>query len=379
MKKIILVTEIISPYRIPVFNEIARGLKDRFRVFFLGETEKRRKWKIYKQNIKFYYEVLPSILFQRKDASPYFFNPTIICKLMKYSPEIIITGGYQHPSYFLAMLYAKFFRKRIILWCESNKHDQRCVYFWKEYYKRWFVRNCSGCIVPGKASFEYIVSLGADSKNIWIAPNAVDSDYFSRERGRYIENKKAFKKDKCFPEKLILYVGRLIDQKGILDLLNAFHIISNKQADLGLLCVGEGAELEKYRRFCKIKNIKNVFFTGFIHQEELPFYYALADIFILPSHSEVWGLVLNEAMASKLPVIASDAAGAARDLIIDGENGYIYQKGNIKELVEAIEKVLNSDRIAMGAKSYEIIHNFSPQKCAQGFIRMIEEIPQGKA
>ncbi len=76
-RKIILLTEIISPYRIPVFNEIAQSLQERFLVFFLGATEKRREWKIYKEEIKFYYKVLPHLLCQGKNSSPYFFNPTI--------------------------------------------------------------------------------------------------------------------------------------------------------------------------------------------------------------------------------------------------------------------------------------------------------------
>ena len=76
--EVIFLTEIISPYRIPVFNEIAQNLENRFMVIFFGETEKRRKWKVHKGKIKFKYEVLPGILFQKKCLTPHFFNPTII-------------------------------------------------------------------------------------------------------------------------------------------------------------------------------------------------------------------------------------------------------------------------------------------------------------
>jgi len=369
--KVILLTEIISPYRIPVFNEIAQSLQDRFLVLFLGETEKRRRWKIYKEDIEFHYEILPHILWQKKGSNPYFFNPTILYKLIRHSPDVIITGGYQHPAYFLAMLYAKIFKKRIILWCESNKYDLRLYHPWNEFYKRWFARNCDGYIVPGKASLEYLISLGANTEKIWEAPNAVDNDYFSRSCDKYRKDKEAFKLAKGYPKKLILYVGRLIEQKGISDLLKAFQILSHKQSDLGLLLIGSGEQEKQYMAYCRANNIKNVFFTGFVHQEELPAYYAISDIFVLPTHSDPWGLVLNEAMASKLPVISSEVAGAAYDLIKEGENGYTYQKGNIEELCEVIENVLNSNRDAMGIKSYEIIQNFSPQKCAQGFIRAI--------
>lgn len=372
-KKVILLTETISPYRIPVFNEIAMALREQFRVIFLSESEKRRQWKIYKEKIKFQYEVLSNILLQRKGSTPYFLNPTILFRLMAHSPDIIICSGYYQPSSFLTLLYAKLFKKYIILWFESNRHEERPNSFARESYKRWFIRNCSAYIVPGKASFEYLIALGAKSEMIQIAPNAVDNGYFSKMADEYRESKEIFKQTKRYPKKLILYVGLLIERKGISDLLKAFKVFSQELPEIGLLLIGNGEKKEQYKDFCKTNNIKNVFFEGFIHQEELPKYYAASDIFVFPVHSDPWGLVLNEAMACQLPVISSNAAGAAYDLIKNGENGYIYEKGNIKELVETVKKVLNSGCISMGAKSYETIQNFSSQKCALGFLEAIRQ------
>lgn len=369
--KVILLTETISPYRIPVLNEIAGRLGGQFLVLFFAKTEKRRQWRIYKEKIEFRYEVLMHLLLQRKGSEPYFLNPTILYKLIKYSPGVIITSGYCNLSSLLAILYAKCFSRRLILWCESNKYERRINYPFLEVYKRWFVRNCMGYIVPGKASFEYLLSLGAAIDKIWVAPNAVDNDYFSKASDKYRETKEAFKKTKGYSEKIILYVGRLVDHKGILDLLKAFQILSREQADLCLLLIGNGEGEARYRNFCKTNNIKNVFFIGFVHQEELGAYYAASDVFVLPTQSDPWGLVLNEAMACKLPVISSNVAGAAYDLIINAENGYRYEKGNIKELIETLKKVLNSDRKPMGARSYEIIQNFSPQRCAAGILEAI--------
>lgn len=372
--KVIFLTEIISPYRIPVFNEIVTILKEQFLVLFFGESEKRRQWKVYKEKIKFRYEVLHGILLQKKGSTPYFFNPALIHKLIKYSPDTIIIGGYHHFSSLLALLYAKFFHKRCILWCESNKNDQRFYHPLKEAFKRWFVRNCTQYIVCGKASFEYLVSLGADVKKISIAPNAVDNDYFSQTCARYRETKEVFKVSKGYPEKIILYVGRLIEQKGALDLLKSFQMLAREQSDLGLLLVGSGEEEKKYKDFCRENILKNVFFAGFVHQEELPLYYAIADIFVLPTHSDPWGLVLNEAMACGLPVISSNAAGAAQDLIISGVNGYIFKKGDIAELTNYLRDILSDEhrRSKMGQASWRMIADYSPSKCAQGFIQAIK-------
>jgi glycosyltransferase involved in cell wall biosynthesis len=238
--EIILLTETISPYRIPVFNEIARNLEGKFLVLFFGESEKRRQWKIYKEKIKFRYEVLPNILFQKQGLTPYFFNFTIFYKLFKYSPDLVIISGYSQPSSFLSILYAKLFKKQLVLWCESNKYDQRYEHSFKETYKRWFVRNCAGYIVPGQASFEYLLSLGAPEKKIYRAPNAVDNDYFSRVADQKRKDKEQFKQSQGYPKKVVLYVGRLVDQKGILDSLKAFQATCANQPELGLVLIGNG-------------------------------------------------------------------------------------------------------------------------------------------
>lgn len=375
--RVALLTEIISPYRIPVFNQMVRDAPGQFRFFFLGKTEKRRQWKIYREKISFPYKVLPGILFQRGvSGSPYFFNPTVLYELIRYSPDIIITGGYQHPSYLLAMLYAKIFKKRIILWCESNKYDYRHSHSLRDGYKRWFVKNCSGYVVPGRASFEYLLSLGASSEKIFTALNSVDNDYFIQSCDKYRQDRETFRRTRGYPGKLILYVGRLIEQKGVSDLLMAFQMISGKQPEWGLLLVGSGEQEKEYRDHCRIKEIKNVFFTGFIHQEDIPVYYAISDCLVLPTHSDPWGLVLNEAMASGLPVICSNVAGAACDLVRPGENGYIFKKGDVNQLAAYISDILSDDkkRTVMGKKSLDIIKDYSPAGAARGFIRAIGEL-----
>lgn len=372
--KYILLTEIISPYRIPVFNEIARTLNDNFLVFFLGETENRRQWRINKDKIRFNYKVLPRILLQGRNSEPYFLNPGIIYRLFKHSPDIVITGGYHQPGFLSAMIYAKLFKKRIILWCESNKYDLRTNNPLKAAYKRWFIRNASSYIVPGRASYEYIVSLGASAERIHMAPNAVDNDYFSRLCEEYKLNKERLKREKGYPGRLIIYVGRIIEAKGVLDLIKVFQRLCALVPDLGILLVGSGPDKERYMDFCASNNIKNVFFTGFIQPDELPLYYALSDVFVLPTHHEPWGLVLNEAMICGLPVISSAVAGAAADLVINGRNGHIFKKQDLYALTQCLMHILNNkeERISMGKESLEIIKGYSPLKCASGFLEAIK-------
>ncbi|MBN1914262.1 MAG: glycosyltransferase family 4 protein [Candidatus Omnitrophica bacterium] len=370
-RKVIIITEIISPYRIPVFNEIAKILGENFKVFFLSETEKRRDWKVYKDKIRFAYDVLPGISLQKSQGEPHFFNPGIFFRLAKESPDVVVTGGYQHPSYILALFYSLLFRKKFILWSEVHQRNDHPL---KQAYKRWFIRRCNGYLVPGNSALDYILFYGAEKEKVWVAPDAVDNDYFFKAVSSCGPQAEGLRKKNNYPSKLILYVGRLIGYKGIIDLLEAFKSVSAEDPQAGLLFAGDGAAQEEYKAYCRVNIIGNVFFAGFIQQESLPLYYALAKVLVLPSRFEPWGLVLNEAMASGLPVIASSACGASRDLIQQGENGFVYRVGDIAELAGYLRDVLGDEsrRIKMGKRSLDIISNYSPQKCAQGMIRAFE-------
>jgi len=284
-KRVAFLTEIISPYRIPVLNGIYKKLGGDFKVFFYSKMGKRRKWKVEFKRIKFNYEILPGICFQKYGASPQFFNPTLFYKLWKFNPDIVISGGYNHPASVIALLYSRLFGKRLILWCESNKYDNRSYSQWKDFYKEWFVKNCSEFVVPGKASFEYLILYGASPDKVWVAPNAVDNEFFSKKCDKARENIEGLKREKGYPENIILYVGRLVDEKGIIDLLKAYNSLTNTMKGIGLMFVGTGKDEIKYKDFCRRRNLQNVFFEGFIPQAQLPKYYAVSDVLVLPTHS----------------------------------------------------------------------------------------------
>lgn len=373
--KVILITEIISPYRIPVFNEIAKNPEIDLTVFFLAETEPDRSWRVEKEKIRFRYEVLPGVRIPLWGRFPVFFNPGMASRLKEKDPDIIICGGYHHPSSFLALRYAQKYKKWFLLWCESHAESIREKYFPFNFYRNRFIRACDGFIVPGRKSLDFIQSFGINGGKGWIAPNAVDNHLFSEGAEASREKAEANKKKRGFPSKVILYVGRLVDSKGIPVLLKAFHAISNRWNDVGLVLVGEGRDKKKYMNFCKLRCLENVFFEGFKQQQELPFYYALADLFVLPSLREEWGLVLNEAVASGLPLIATDVTGGAYDLIDEGKNGFRVPAGDVDLLQQRILTILNNPQLKSDMREYSKrkSEQFSPVRCAQGFANAILE------
>lgn len=370
--KVALLTEIISPYRIPVFNEMAKDERIDLLVIFLAETIQERKWHVRKEDVAFPYWISPGFSIPVPRSFPLFFNPGLYSKLCQVKPDVVICGGYHHPSFLLALLYVKRFGTKMILWSESHALSVRMRQPLATFYRQEFVKRSSSFIVPGVLAFEFLKQLGADGRQIYVAPNAVDSDFFAQRASVFRAQKDEWKKARGFPKHLILYLGRFIRSKGVPLLIEAFEPLANRE-DVGLLLVGDGREGKRYREWCQKQGLRRIFFEGFKQQHELPFYYALADMLVLPSLKDEWGLVLNEAMASGLPVIASDTVGAARDLIVDGVNGFVFRSGNSHALNGRIEQLLVDEglRVKMGERSYERIQNFGPKQCAEGFLRAI--------
>ncbi|MGK7876198.1 MAG: glycosyltransferase family 4 protein [Xenococcaceae cyanobacterium] len=368
--KVAVLTEIISPYRIPVLNFLATDPRINLQVLFFAETEQRRSWRIPKEKINFPYQVLKGFVVSRAyQEGPIFLNPGILGELLKSNYDCLIVFGYHHPTIWVAIAYARIARKRCLIWSESTLRDKRPQNRAKEMFKRFLVRQASGYIAPGKAQVEYLAELGASPDRIWVAPNSVDSGLFAQAAEQLRPQKEQLKQQLGIKGDVLLYVGRLLDDKGIPELLSAFDQIRQEWAPVNLVLVGDGPEREKYVNECCRRGLSEVMFAGFQEQEALPRYYAIADIFIFPTRSDPWGLVLNEAMLAGLPIICSRAAGAADDLVKPEKNGFLHEPGDVAGIANHICHLLqdNELRKQMGKRSRQIINAYTPKNMANGF------------
>jgi len=365
----VVLTEIISPYRIPTFNILAEDPEITLKVLFFSETEARRKWRVPKEKVKFNYKVLRGMVVRKsRHNDSIFFNPSVISELIKEPCDTIMVGGFHHPTIWMAFFYALLTHKRFILHSESTLRDKRSNNKAKEWMKRFFVRRCSGYVVPGVSQRRYLTSLGAEEGRIWTAPNSVETEIF-RDAAEALQSEKGeIRKALGLTEDVILYVGRMVDEKGVPDLIDAFEIISRLMPSANLVLVGDGPDEAKYKQLCRQRNIKKVFFLGFQQRENLPRYYAIANVFVFPTHSDPWGLVINEAMLAGLPVVCSRSAGAAEDLIRHEQNGFVYDPGDVKSMAGYISRLLKNTELAkqMGQYSRAIIANYMPEDMAAG-------------
>ncbi|MFH1645174.1 MAG: glycosyltransferase family 4 protein, partial [Candidatus Omnitrophota bacterium] len=159
---------------------------------------------------------------------------------------------------------------------------------------------------------------------------------------------------------IILSACKLIPRKRVIDLLKAYEELPSRVRTL-LVIVGDGNQKQDLEEYVKTRGLYGVSFVGFKNQLEIVKYYAIADIFVLPSVGEPWGLVINEAMNFGLPIVATDKVGSAYDLIKEGENGFIYPAKDVNALSLIIEKFINDRQLIqkMGSMSRDIIKKWS--------------------
>ncbi len=361
-KKILLFHNIAtSYYKNIVFNEFYKIHKN-FKVIHLAETEKIRDWEIDINDIKYPYNILAKG--RLEDHSKIKMIKKIISLLNRENPDIVYLGGYYHIEYWIVLFWAKIKQRKIILEMDSNKFDHKRVYL-KELIKKLYVSFIDIGITYGKLSMEYFKELGLDETEIVIKPNVTSKKLF-----HVSQDKITFKKRKNF-----IYVGRFSEEKNLLLLLESFRdaMIESKINDWGLIFVGSGNQEDELKHYIKNNDIQNVEIVGFVDKHDLSKYYNSATVFILPSISEPWGLVANEAMACGKPVLISSQCGCSLDLVC--ENGYVLDPWNKNELVRLLISYMhgNENIEKQSLKSKKIIEHFTPQCAAKQILEAVNK------
>jgi len=375
MRKITLFTNIPAPYRIPTLNDIARVTRGNLCVVLGAPSEPRRSWVFPERKMEFTCKLLSQdgrtagLLVGLKSALK------MLLHLNRWQPSAVICGGYDSFAAWAAFLWCKLFSRRFVLWVDSTSRDHRPQGVSGQIrtaLKRLIVSHADGVAPSGTASAEYTKRLGARQERTFTAPFSGDPNLFASQAGNI--NAVQEKRERHLPSHLILYSGRLVRSKGVLVLLEAFRSISRALPSAGLLVVGHGPDKEEMREFCWKGKIERVFFEGPQAYERMPYYYALADALALPTFSDAWGVVVNEAFACGVPAVVSRAAGACDDLIVDGETGFAVEPGDSRDLAEKLLRVLSdaSLRLRMAGNCRRVIQNYSAEACALGLLAAVE-------
>jgi glycosyltransferase involved in cell wall biosynthesis len=373
-RRVVIITEIIAPYRIPVFNALAQHNGIDLHVIFLAENDRtQRQWLVYKDEICFSYQVLRSWR-RRVGRHCLLLNWGAEAALRRASPDFIVCGGYNYVASWQSMAWARRNRVPFSLWAESTTRDFRGGHTLIEFLKTNFLRRCDAFVVPGKSSAEYLRNYSVPEEMIFTAPNAVDTQFFA-QRAEVIRRDAVIRRAALrLPARFFLFAGRLVPEKGIFDLLRAYGALaSDLRKEMGLVFVGDGAARSALLQRAAATNPGSIQLVGFAQREHLAAYYALADAFVFPTHTDTWGLVVNEAMACGLPVISSAAAGCVADLVESGWNGRVVSAGDVGQLASAMDELARDAelRSLMGQRSRERIMQYSPEAWAAGMANAV--------
>jgi len=296
-------------------------------------------------------------------------------------PNVVCVSGWGLSVSLAAMKWAVTRSVPIVMLSESNEFDEARSAF-KEFIKCRLVGLCSAGLAGGSPQADYLVKLGLPRDRVFVGYDVVDNGFFdekSEELGSGSSELEGVKRPYFFA---CARFGKKKNLPGLIrsyaryrDLIKPSALDSRLSTSFDLVIAGEGeerAEIELTIEECGVSN--HVHLVGAKGYTELPSYYANAGAFIHASTTEQWGLVVNEAMASGLPVLVSNRCGCARNLVKDGENGWTFDPTNEEQMADLMIRVSSDEdaRERMGARSREIIAEWGPDRFASGVKAAVE-------
>ena len=304
---------------------------------------------------------------------------SLLKRVIFHNPKLIYLNGYYDSAYWAVIAYAKLKNIKIIIDSESTETSRERVW-WKEKIKKIIIPRMDGYLCLGTKATEYIIKLGVkqekilSTRNIGIANDKVSILY---QNASFIKDS-AKKQLNLLPYNFI-YAGRFSPIKNLLMLIEAFAQAIKKfdnQHNWGLILSGDGSEKEALKSLVSSKNMEGITFLPSCEWHEVPARYALADVAILPSLSEPFGFLVNEALVYGMPIIVSNRCGSAFDLVQEGENGYTFDPTKKEDLVEKMGMMINniSEHRTMGEKGKKLVAHFHPDLICDDIIKAFDTI-----
>ena len=307
--------------------------------------------------------------------------------LFEVDPAVAMIPGWGTPASLVALEWCLQNQRPAVVMSESNAFDEK-RYALAELIKRIVVSSFSAGLAGGQLQREYLVTLGLPHDRVFTGYDVVDNEYFRQKAEEVRSQASEVRMKYGLPRKYFLASARFVPKKNLPMLIRAYaryrkltgnrddgqRTTDNRPWDLVLL--GDGPlKTDLSRLISELRLHGHVHLPGFIQYRELPAYYALADVFVHASTTEQWGLVVNEAMATGLPVIVSSRCGCVPDLVAEGKNGFTFNPESVEafgKLMVGISRLSERRLEEMGEESRRIIAGFTPTHFATAAQRAID-------
>ncbi|RTZ00892.1 glycosyltransferase [Flavobacterium sp. RSP49] len=375
---LVVVTNIPTPYRTAFFNTLQQELLrvgQSLHVLYCAKTETGRYWQFDPEENHYPFSFLKGWHPEFKGYYPHI-NFELIIHLKKLKPNwIMAAGSWNAPATITLLLNKKKLNCPIIFWSEGHFDAQVRSNKYIDYLRRTILKKLDYFVVPNLKSKEYILHYNRNAV-VEFLPNTVDESFFSlsiNDSKVQIRTSKGLPLDKT----ILVLVSSLDTRKGVLDFYDAFK--EAKRDSLYVVQIGTGEFYETLKKRIATDNLAKYYrLTGQLVPKEVREYLIAADVFVLPTKSDPNPLSPIEASFLKKTLLVSSKAGNAKDLIVDGENGWIMKEINNEELMKNINIIANTKKEVlemMGEKSFDIVSNsFTRKKASENLIIFLNKI-----
>lgn len=363
MNKILAQSIFPAPYRVNLFELVEK--KYEMLVFFERTYDSNRncKWFIQDSKIKSY------VLDNKKSRNIY--NKTLK-KISNYN--LVLMYEYSTIASIKLMIKCLYNKIPYIINCDGAFINKNIV---KNAVKKFFIKRAAACLASGQYAKNYFLTFGAREERIYIHNfttlfnTDISKSVVGEDEKKYIKYNLGLKN-----RKIVLAVGRFIKSKRFDVLIKSWKYINDMKYDYELIIIGGGDEKQDYISEIENFKISNITLIDYLEKEKLKQYYLASDLFVLPTASDTWGLVINEAMAFGLPIITTDKCIAGLELIENNINGYIVPVGDDAVLSSKIISILQNDKLRqkMSENNLNKIRNYTIENMAEQQLKVIKKV-----
>ena len=371
---------VLAPYSIPRFKAFQSLRPDyTVKVMALSARERLREWGIRKQDLGFdYVEAFSEESLENLNSQAQ--AERVSEWLKSEDPAVVVITGYFLAGMRAAARWTRQ-HKRLSIYIGDSQWGDRRRNPVKEWIKGWWARrHYDAAFAAGERAAAYLQMMGFPREKIWTGYDVVDNQTFATGAALARQDGTALRMRLHLPEKFFLFVGRFAPEKNLPRLVEAYASYRHAAGTdaWGLVLVGGGPQEALLRQ--QVHGIPDVVFAGAHQSDELGLYYGLASCLILPSVSETWGLVVNEAMAAGLPVIVSHRCGCVAELVRPGFNGYVIDPLDVDGMARTMAVMSSTlvDCASMGDASRQIVALYTPETWANSLADCIERTAAGR-
>jgi len=348
--KVVIVTNISTPYRDPVYRLLNNFEDIESKVFFCSKSEPNRNWNM--GSIEF-----DHVFLSKKTNKFIHFNFNVFRELNKFKPDVILTAGF-NPTMLFAWLWTILRFKKHIPFSDANIYSERGLSVLHKIIRKIVFSSSNAFLGASEGTLELYKGYKIPNNKLFKSCLAIDNYKFKQ-----IDEKKEYD---------LMFCGQFIERKQPIFFCEIAKIVSESKPGLKVLLLGSGPLKEDCLKYL-IENDIDFTDAGFVQPDDLPNYVNSSRLLLFPTLKDPWGLVANEALASGVPVLISSVAGAAEELVIDGFNGFVLDNYNVDKWSLKVNEILTNTYLEnkMSINATNSVINYTFSSAAEGIYRAV--------